>query len=151
MKWELPPRIKIYEALGCIADKRVEVNDKEARVYSSRGDKYYNVEYDGKNAIMSNDNGSYWKGYLGYPSIAFLMIHNMIKFNQKIALSLKDIKWKDVNTKFKNDFEKTENYVLDIVKQRGFDIDELKSEVNNILKQIKELDLDLYGKKTKPP
>jgi hypothetical protein len=35
MKWRHPPLIKIYEALGAIADGRVEVNGMTAKVYSS--------------------------------------------------------------------------------------------------------------------
>ena len=72
MRWKNPPKIKVYEALGCIADNRIEVNENEAKVYSSSREKYYTVKYD-RNSIMSNDNGSYWVGYLGYPSIALLM------------------------------------------------------------------------------
>jgi hypothetical protein len=35
MKWQHPPIIKIYEALGAIADGRVEINGMTAKVYSS--------------------------------------------------------------------------------------------------------------------
>jgi len=60
-----PPLIKIYEALGAIADQRIELIQGlfvEAKVYSSSREKYYTVTYDAANkAIMLNDNGSYWK------------------------------------------------------------------------------------------
>lgn len=151
MKWKTPPRIKIYEALGCIADKRMEINGNEGKVFSSSRGKFYSVKYDGKNAIMSNDNGSYWAGYLGYPSIAFLMLKGRIKYNPKFAEALKNISWKDVNTKFKNDYEKTEAFVLELVKERGFDAAEPLKEVDNILEQIKKLKMELLGEKTKPP
>ena len=151
MKWAVPPKIKVYEALGCIADKRVEIDGNEAEVYSSSKGKFYSVKYDGENAIMCNDNGSYWVGYLGYPAIAFLMLKNKIKYNLEFAEALKNIAWKDVNVKFKNDFDKTEEYVLGLVKERGYDIAELISEVNIIFEQIKKLSMDMLGQKVKPP
>ena len=35
MKWKLPPKIKIYESLGSIGDKRISVSENSADVYSS--------------------------------------------------------------------------------------------------------------------
>lgn len=151
MKWKLPPRIKIYEALGCIGDGRVEVSVNEAKVFSSSRVKFYSVKFNGKNAIMSNDNGSYWTGCLGYPSIAFLMLKGKIKYNKRFAEALKGIAWKDINTKFKNDYEKTEIFVLEIAKGKEIDVTELLKEIGNILEQIKKLNLDLFGEKIKPP
>jgi len=151
MKWKSPPKIKVYEALGCVADKRIEFEGNEAKVFSSSRNKFYSIKYDGNNAIMCNDNGSYWMGYLGYPSIAFLMLNGKIKYNPKFVEALKDIRWKDINTKLKNDYEKTKEYVLEIVKEKGFNTAELKAEVDNIFEQIKVLDLELFGEKKKPP
>ncbi len=151
MKWKLPPKIKIYEALGCIADKRIEISGNEGKCFSSSRGKFYSVKYDGKNAIMSNDNGSYWASYLGYPSIAFLMLKGKIKYNPKIAEALKNIAWKDINMKFKNDYGKTEAYVLNLARKRGVDAAELKDEIENIFGQIKKLDMKMLGNKVKPP
>jgi len=106
MKWKIPPIIKVYEALGCIADKRIEIEGNKAKVFSSSKQKFYSIEFDGKNSIMCNDNGSYWQGYLGYPSIAFLMLKGKVDYNSKFVEALKDISWKDLNVKFKNNYEK---------------------------------------------
>jgi hypothetical protein len=74
MKWKPAPLIKVYEALGSIGDGRFEVAGNTAKVYSSSGKKFYDVMYDPiKQAITANDNGSYWVGYLGYPSIVLLL------------------------------------------------------------------------------
>ena len=100
---------------------------------------------------MSNDNASYWTGYLGYPSIAFLMIKGALNYNPKSTEALKDIHWKDVNVKFKNDFKKTEKYVLELVKEKGYIITELVAEVENIFEQIKKLGIEKLGKRVKPP
>jgi len=67
VKWKLPPIVKAYEALGAIGDGRVKLLDeRRALVTSSAGDKTYEVETsaDGRE-ISSNDNASYWQGYLG--------------------------------------------------------------------------------------
>jgi hypothetical protein len=72
-KWKMPPPIKVYEAIGAIGDGRVRaIDDADAPggwdVGSSDGAKTYRVELsaDGRE-ISSNDNASYWHGYLGYP------------------------------------------------------------------------------------
>jgi hypothetical protein len=60
---------------------------------------------------MVNDNGSFYKGYLGYPAIAFLMSIGAIQYPAAIAEEF-IIAWKDINTKFKNDFDKTLAFIL---------------------------------------
>lgn len=155
--WKKPPVIKIYEALGALADKRLRKNqdDKEKkvwRIYSSLGNKFYLVKYDEKNnAIMSNDNGSYWQGYLGYPAIAILMLNGKIKYQPKFAKALKRIKWKDLNTKFKNDYTKTIEYCHQLIQKRGYDLSEFLSEIENINKQIQALKIKKLGKRLRPP
>ena len=150
MKWKQPPIIKIYEALGAIADGRVEREGMVAKVYSSSRNKFYNVSYDSeKRAIMCNDNGSFWKGYLGYPAIAFLMLIGEINYSDDIALLLKDIAWKDINQQFKNDFDKTLVYILkDKTEEERA---KLEQHCSIILERIQELDLSLLGAKSKPP
>lgn len=142
----------MYEALGVLGDERIEVAGNTAKVYSSSRGKYYEVTYDpGTNAIMANDNGSYWKGYLGYPSIAFLLVRGVVPYGPWCAEALKDIAWKDINQKYKNDFEKTLTDIFETLKSRGADLVSLKQEVARIAEDLARLDLSLLGKKTKPP
>lgn len=152
MKWKLPPKIKIYEALGCIGDGRMRMEDNQAQVVSSSGGKSYTVKYDpGRNAIMSNDNGSYWAGYLGYPSIAFLMAKGVLKYDPECAEALKGIGWKDINVRFKNNFEKTESYIIGLLRERGFEEGRIKSEIDRIFSQIEKLNIEKLGPRVKPP
>lgn len=150
MKWTHPPIPKIYEALGAIVDNRIEVLDNSARVYSSSGNKFYNVEYSPEqNAIMANDNASYWKGYLGYPAIAFLLKIGVLKYNTDLASLLKDIKWKDINQKFKDDFDKALEFILmSLDKSQKL---ELALYIKKLDEQLKALNLTLLGKKVRPP
>ena len=150
MKWKQPPIIKVYEALGAVADGRVEVAGNTAKVYSSTRNKYYDVAYDPEaQAIMTNDNGSYWKGYLGYPAIAFLMQIGVLSYDEKVGELLKGIAWKDINQKFKNDFDKTLAYIL--ADKSEADKQALTSFAGQVDGEIKKLNLSLLGKKTIPP
>ena len=150
MKWKQPPVIKIYEALGAVADGRVEVSGDTAKVFSSTGNKFYDVVYDSvERAIMTNDNGSYWKGYLGYPAIAYLMKIGVLSYDAKVAGLLKDIAWKDINQKFKNDFDKTLKYIL--LSKSEEEKKTLANFVSKVEKEIKSLNLSYLGKKVLPP
>lgn len=152
MKWKVPPVIKIYEALGAIADGRIMIENDKAMVYSSSGNKSYEVVFsEDKNAIMANDNGSYWVGYLGYPSIAFLMQNGMLEFIPEYAEALKNIKWKEINTKNKNNFNLTQKEVDQILVEKDVILDEFYLYLVNIMKKIEELDINLLGRKIKPP
>ena len=150
MKWKEPPLIKFYEALGAVADGRIEVNGNTAKVFSSSGNKYYEVTYDpAMQAIMTNDNGSYWKGYLGYPAIAFLLKKGVLPYENTYGNLLKGIPWKDINQKFKNDFDKTLENILDPLSKEQ--TQELAHYVSSLAEKIRELNLSLLGNKTSPP
>lgn len=150
--WKLPPIIKIYEALGAIGDKRINVKNNTATVASSSGNKQYEVTYDPTaNAITANDNGSYWQGYIGYPAIAFLMKKGVINYDKKLAKYFSSFHWKAINTKFKNDFSKTEEYIKsEVAKKEKIDIQEIDQEGTRILQQIEKLKLQKLPSKLKP-
>lgn len=151
-KWKLPPIIKVYEALGAIADKRIIVSKDKAEVYSSEGNKKYDVIYsESDNAIMVNDNGSYWVGYLGYPAIAFLMENGALEYISEYGEALKGVEWKKINTKNKNDFDLTQKEMDQILLQKNVNLDEFYLYLANTIKKIEEMDLNLLGSKIKPP
>lgn len=151
-KWQFPPSIKILEALGAVIDGRLRITGNTAKVYSSSMGKYYTVEYKPEdNAISANDNGSYWQGYLGYPAIAFLIMKEILPYDEKVVEKLKDIKWKDINVKNKNNYQKT---VDDIYQMRQFteiEKEALSSLVKDILAKIMELELNMIEPLPKPP
>lgn len=153
MFWKQPPLNKVYEALGAIGDKRIKMSGNTARVYSSSGNKYYDVEYSPeKNAITSNDNASYWGGYIGYPSIALLLAKGIIDYDTILAKYLSGFAWKDINQSFKNNLPKTDAYVDEqIVKKYNIDLDEFHKKLNNVLGQVEALKLKKLGKTKRPP
>jgi len=149
-KWEQPPAIKIYEALGAVADGRIEVGQDGVRVYSSSRKKQYEVTYNAvENAIMANDNGSYWKGYLGYPAIAFLMRAGVLEYKEEYAKLLKSIPWKDINVRFKNDFARSLDHILSSLTEENKK--GIEAYVASVEKQISALGLKMLGPKKKPP
>lgn len=150
MKWKHPSITKIYEALGAVADDRVLISGNSAKVYSSSRNKFYNVNYDADaGQIMSNDNSSYWKGELGYPSIAFLMKTRILAYDADIANILKGVPWKDINQKFKNNFEKSLDFILSTKTQK--ERDDLRILCEKVDAEIKKLNLGLLGGKVTPP
>ena len=150
MKWKHPHIIKIYEALGTIANNRLEISGNVGKVFSSNRNKFYEIQYDpGTQSIMSNDNASYWVGSLGYPAIAFLMKIGALLFDSQLASLLKGIEWKNINQKFKNDFDKSLEYVLSSKSEE--ERNGLKKFAEKVDKEIKKLNLNLLGKKKFPP
>lgn len=136
--WKVPPKVKVYEALGCIADNHVEfISEKEAIVTSSEGNRKYRVTFEiEKNFINSDDNGSKYRGYLGYPSIAVLMLKGILPFDERISSSLKGIKWKSLNDEFK-DYNRTIEEALRVAESRGFKKEEIEYFANKVIEEIK--------------
>lgn len=150
MTWGESPIIKIYEAVGAVADGRVDVSGNTAKVYSSSRNKYYDVTYDPDTyAIMANDNGSYWKGYLGYPSIAFLLATGVLPYDAALGKHLKGIAWKDLNKKFNDDYDKTLAHIRSTLKPAAREA--LAEYIQELDGAIAMLDLQMLGKKQKPP
>ena len=136
--WKLPPRVKVLEALGAIADNRVKmINEYEAYVSSSLGDRVYRVRWDGDRGIASDDNGSVYRGYLGYPSIAFLMLKGVLPYDEEIARAIKGIKWREVNERFKR-YLLVEEYVKEVAEKRGISKDKVGKFVESVIKEIRE-------------
>ncbi len=156
-KWDFPHIIKIYEALWTIIDKRIELLDSDfnifkAKVYSSSGQKYYSVIFDNNNmSIMSNDNASYYKGHLGYPSIALLLYLNILEKKDDIIEKFYNIKWKDINVANNNDFDKTVLEINNYLSWLWLDIEELNKYIFSLEKHIKNLDLSILWEKSLPP
>lgn len=140
-EWKLPPEIKVLEALGAIGDGRIELTPYGAKVVSSEGDRVYTVRFDEKNwAIGSTDNGSVFRGYYGYPIIAFLMLKGYLPLRRDLAEALKGIPWKRLNERYKR-YWIVEKIVLDELAEKGFDREEVKKYVKEVLSRLKELKL----------
>ena len=118
----MPPDIKVLEAAGAIGDGRITLKRMNRRitavVRSSMGDRSYNVvvvtPQDSFNQVFyvySNDNGTRFRGYIGYPIIAVLMLAGLLPRNPKLEEGLKGIRWKELNERYKK-YNITKQYVL---------------------------------------
>lgn len=148
----MPPLIKVYEAMGAVGDGRVRLlDDTHAKVTSSEGDKTYEVETsaDGRQ-MSSNDNGSYWQGYLGYPAIAMLIERGLYRPPANVIDALAGVPWKELNRKFSNDYDKTLADVDRHLEASGHDPDAVRSEADAMLEWLRKL-APARGKRRRPP
>ena len=153
MKWKPAPIIKVYEALGSLADGRVGLDGHSAKVHSSSGNKYYDVAYDpAENAIASNDNDSFWQGYLGYPSIAVLLALGKIDYGPRLPEFLKGFAWEDLNQQFKNDFIKTQNFIdTAVAKKHSIGTAQFHALLESVQIQVNALGLNKLASTKRPP
>lgn len=151
--WKIPPKAKIYEALTAVADRRVKLkSDQTAEVLSSDGTKTYIVEWSADlHQLTSNDNASYWQGYIGYPIIAVLMVLGRLDFDAVVAKALSGINWKQTNRRFRNDYDKAiESVLLNIDVESGLR-QTVASEVDKIFRQLQTLQLETLPRRNRPP
>ena len=151
--WKLPPKAKICEALTAVADGRVKLMGGEtAEVLSSDRTKTYTVVWSADlRRITSNDNASYWQGYIGYPIIAVLMVLGKLDFDETVAQALSGIAWKQTNRRFRNDYDKAvESVLLNLDVESGLR-QTVVSEVDKIFAQIETLDLEPLPRRRRPP
>ncbi len=141
-----PPRIKVLEALGSIADGRVEIvedNGKlvKARVKSSSGERSYNVIIDLESKrVYSSDNGTIHRGYVGYPIIAVLMLKGVLPFEEKYAEALKGIPWKTLNETYKK-YSVVEEIAFKQAKTKGVYRRHLEAFAKRVLGELAKLKL----------
>ncbi len=142
MLLKLPPRVKVLEALGCVADGRVRVlSDYEAEVTSSMGDRVYKVRVDlTTREAYSNDNGTLYRNYVGYPIIAFLMVKGLLPYDKEIGIALKGISWRRINEEFKN-YSLVEAYIKDLLRGKGIKEAYVDEVIERVLGKLKALSL----------
>lgn len=101
--------------------------------------------------IRSNDNASYWQGYAGYPVVAVLLALGRIDFNAEIAKSLAGVPWKRINDRFKRDYDKAVDCVLEELEAKGVDKAAVIQQVESIYAQLAALKIERGPRTTLPP
>lgn len=151
--YDTPHISKVYEAITAIADKRYElVSDTELKLYSSSRGKFYTVTYDPTHKqIMSNDNTAYYTHSISYPMLTLLMLRGDLSYDPTLLTPLSGIVWKDIMTRHKNDYDAGVAEVLDFLKTKGFDIEQLQEKIATIYTQACSLILSPLGKRQLPP
>ncbi len=138
----LPPRVKVLEALGAIADGRVKlVGGGWARVVSSEGDRVYTVYVDPERRVAySDDNGTKLRGYVGYPVLAVLMMTGVVTYDGRVAEALKGIPWRRLNESMRS-YRRVEEHVKRIASQRGVDPSVIDALVSKVMRELARLGL----------
>jgi hypothetical protein len=144
---KLPPKIKIYEALGALADQRVEIAgmfSNEGKCFSaSTPGKFYTISYNpDTHVITSNDNGSLHQGYLGYPAIAFLLKIGKLTYNPDLLPFWQAIDRSGIKQQVHKNHEETLRVLLGTFFQQGYKVDELVREGDQIFEQLSSLQLE---------
>nr|WP_231121283.1 hypothetical protein [Limosilactobacillus reuteri] len=103
MMKKFPPIEKILEAYTAIADNHVKLENDQALVTSSNEAKTYTVTFH-DNTYTSNDNASYWQGYLGYPGIAVLMLQGKLPYDKELAQQFAGVDWNKINQEYKRNY-----------------------------------------------
>ncbi len=136
-----PPKIKVLEAAGAVADGRIKiVDERNAIVTSSDGSRTYRVYVDlERMEACSTDNGTVYRGYLGYPIISVLMLKRVLPYDEAVGKALSGIPWRELNERFKK-YALVEEEVKRIAAGRGVDpsrIDEFKERVYRRIKRLR--------------
>ena len=139
---KLPPIEKIFEAWTAIADGRVSLHENSAEVASSDGSKGYTVRFDG-DRFSSDDNATYWRGYPGYPVIAVLMLQGRLPLYKAEADLWRNVNWKEVNTKYKNNYAKA---VEEVATSREINLPVAYKEAERVMDALRSLDLTVKRK-----
>ena len=146
---QLPPRVKVLEAAGAIADGRVRVVRRRngltvARVSSSLGDREYTVVVKRANGrvfrVYSDDNGTRFRNYAGYPIVAVLMLEGVLPRSRRVEQAVKGTTWRVLNEQHKN-YRKVEEVVAASAESRGFTREELDSYIKEVLSMLSEIRL----------
>ena len=141
MYLKVPPRIKVLEALGAIADGRVRVHGNRAEVTSSEGDKVYRVCVDLEKGIAnSTDNGTRFRSYVGYPIIAVLMLRGALPYDPSLAQALKGIPWKKLNEKYKK-YAKVMELIFEDLEKKGIERERVEEFIDKVIEGLKRIHL----------
>ena len=147
---KVPPIEKIHEAYSAIADGRVVLRNNEADVFSSDRSKKYLVSWV-DSTYSSNDNASYWQGYLGYPIIAVLLLQGKLPLDKEIAACFKNINWKKLNVEYKNKYAEVVKQIMEELKKEGIDCDRINMEISKVFEGIKQLNINTKRSSMRPP
>ncbi len=146
----LPPRIKVLEALGALADGRVRKESENFfSVVSSDGSRTYRVyvERVGQREFRacSTDNGTVFRRYVGYPIISVMMLLGYLRRDLEVEKALSSIPWRRLNETLKK-YALVENEVMKVVSSRGVNPRVVYATVSRVMTELGELIITLDEK-----
>ncbi len=137
--WKLPPVEKVPEAYSAVADSRVEfVSDHAANVKSSDGSKTYHVSWD-SSGWSSDDNGSRWQGYSGYPILAVMILKEILPADCEVVNRYAGVDWTALNKQFKRDYAASSASVMEKIAASGFPKERIEASIAKTYEALKAL------------
>lgn len=147
MMKKFPPIEKILEAYTAIADNHVKLENDQALVTSSNEAKTYTVTFH-NNAYTSNDNASYWQGYLGYPGIAVLMLQGKLPYDKELAQQFAGVDWNKINQEYKRNYAQAADTVMTA---KGIGKKKAETELHHVYDTLKQLSINVKRGSLRPP
>ncbi|CUR37820.1 hypothetical protein [Limosilactobacillus reuteri] len=130
MMKKFPPIEKILEAYTAIADGHVKLENDQALVTSS------------------NDNASYWQGYLSYPGIAVLMLQGKLPYDKELAQQFAGVDWNKINQEYKRNYAQAADAVMTA---KGIDKKKAETELHHVYDALKQLPIIVKRGSLRPP
>lgn len=134
---KMPPLEKVFEAWTAIDDNRIVLHEDYATMTSSDDSKKYTIRWDG-NIYVSDDNATFWRGYPGYPVLAVLMLQGKLPFDREEAEKWKNVNWKAINTKYKNNYAAA---VKEVASERSIDLETAEKAAAEVMTALETLDI----------
>ena len=147
MMKKFPPIEKILEAYTAIADNHVKLENDQALVTSSNETKTYTVTFH-DNTYTSNDNASYWQGYLGYPGIVVLMLQGKLPYDKELAQQFAGVDWNKINQEYKRNYTQAADTVMTA---KGIDKKKAETELHHVYNALKQLPIIVKRGSLRPP
>ncbi len=134
---KLPPKIKVLEALSAVCGGRVRrLSNRLARVVSSDGSREYTVYLDiVRGEVYSDDNGTRYRNYVGYPIIAFMMELGILPKNEAIGKPIVNVPWRKLNEQYKS-YELVMKHVLSILQEHDIRPGEVYAYINQVVTKL---------------
>ena len=139
MMKKFPPIEKILEAYTAIADNHVKLENDQALVTSSNETKTYTVTFH-DNTYTSNDNASYWQGYLGYPGIVVLMLQGKLPYDKELAQQFAGVDWNKINQEYKRNYAQAADAVMT---DKGIGKKKAETELHHVYDTLKQLPINV--------
>lgn len=147
MMKKFPPIEKILEAYTAIADNHVKLENDQALVTSSNETKTYTVTFH-DNTYTSNDNASYWQGYLGYPGIVVLMLQGKLPYDKELAQQFAGVDWNKINQEYKRNYAQAADAVMTA---KGIGKKKAETELHHVYDTLKQLSINVKRGSLRPP
>ena len=144
---KFPPIEKILEAYTAIADNHVKLENDQALVTSSNETKTYTVTFH-DNTYTSNDNASYWQGYLGYPGIVVLMLQGKLPYDKELAQQFAGVDWNKINQEYKRNYAQAADAVMTA---KGIGKKKAETELHHVYDTLKQLPINVKRGSLRPP